>query len=119
MERNRLIELAIAELERQKAGIDQDLKALRAELAGKGSAARQKELAPSAVTLERRSRTLVQRRAQAKRMKAYWAKKKAGKVSEAKAPAAGAKARAWTDAKKKALSLKMRQVWKKRKAAEE
>jgi len=119
MDRNRILELAIAELERQKAGIERDIEALRAELGGtESSAARQKELAPSVGA--RRRRTPAERRAQAKRMKEFWAKKRAQAVkplSVAKTPARGAKVRMWTDAKKKALSLKMKAAWRKRKAA--
>jgi hypothetical protein len=117
MERHRLIGLAIAELERQKAGIDQDLETLRAELGGKGSSARQKELASSAGT--RRTRTTAERKAQSRRMKEYWAQKRAQAAKPAgaaKTPAA-AKVRKWTAAEKKALSLRMKEVWKRRAAA--
>ena len=59
MDRKQILELAIAELERQKARIEQDLETLRAELSGTGSAVREKEL-PSAGT--RRKRTPAERK---------------------------------------------------------
>ena len=119
MDTNRIWELAIAELERQRAGIDHKIATIRAELNGTGSAALQKELAPSSGT--RRRRTPAERRAQAKRMKEYWAAKKAQDEKPAatvkKPPARVTKVRAWTTAEKKALSLKMKEAWKRRAAA--
>ena len=119
MERDRLFELALEELNRQSAGIDEEIAALRAELRSTGSAVRQKGLAPSAGT--RRKRTPAQRRAHSERMKQYWARKRAQAAKPAagsKRPAAaGAKVRTWTDAEKKALSLKLKAAWRKRKAA--
>jgi hypothetical protein len=35
MDRNRILELATAELERQRAGIDEEIAAIRAELGGR------------------------------------------------------------------------------------
>jgi hypothetical protein len=119
MDRNRLLELAVEELERQKAGIDEEIAAVRAELGGKGSTVRTRSV--SAGT--RRRRTLAQRRAQAQRMREYWAAKRAQAAKPAAVakrlsdPVTVAKVRTWTDAKKKALSLRMREVWKKRKEA--
>jgi hypothetical protein len=117
MDRARLLELAIAELERQRAGIDEEIAAIRAESGSTGPAARQTGFAPLVGT--RRKRTPAERKAQAQRMREYWARraraaKPAGSV---KGQVAGAKVRHWTDAEKKALSAKLKEAWKKRKAA--
>jgi hypothetical protein len=122
MDRARLLELAIAELERQKAGIDEDIAAIRAEMNGPESAELPMELAPSAGN--RKKRTAAERRAQAKRMREYWAARRAQAVKPAasapktsSAPARTGRVRVWTDAEKKALSLKLKKAWEKRKAA--
>ena len=119
MDRARLLELAVAELERQKAGIDEEIAAMQAELKGTGATVRQATQAPSGSTGRRRTRTAAERKAQAQRMREYWAARraKAGKT-KAKAPStASAKVRTMSDAQKKAISLRMKEAWKKRKAA--
>jgi len=122
MDRNRILELALEELKRQKTGINADIEAIQAELTGTGSGIRQNILVPSAGTQRGRTRTPAERKAQAQRMREIWAAKR----SQAAKPAASAKTasaaantkiRSMTAAQKKVLSLKMREVWKKRKAA--
>jgi hypothetical protein len=108
------LELALNELQRQRAGIDEEIEAIQVELKGTGATVRQTASIPSAGIRRGRTRTAAERKAQAQRMREYWAKKK-GKA--AKPAPASAKVRTKTAAQKKALSLKMREVWKKRKAA--
>jgi uncharacterized protein (UPF0335 family) len=111
MDRNRILELAVETLEKQKAGIDAEIETVRAELKGTGSA-----FVPIG---RRRPRSQVERKSQSKRMKQYWAAKraKAAKPSTMKKlPPAIVKRRAKSAAEKKALSLKMKQVWEKKKA---
>ncbi len=112
MDRNRILELAIEGLQKQKAGIDAEIDAIRGELhrgrSGAGQAGSSSER-----TGRKRVRTLAERRAQAQRMREYWAAKRlAGKTSHARATA-----KTKSDAQKLALSLKMKEAWKRRKAA--
>ena len=102
MEKNRILELALKELERQKAVISSDIEAIRSQLKETASQSAQKGPKSAAVG-----------KAQSQRMKKYWAaKSKAAK----KAPPAKPKGRAKTEAEKKALSLKMKEVWRNKKA---
>jgi hypothetical protein len=119
MDRQRVLELALNELQRQRAGIDEEIETLRNELKGTEAPIWQMT---SAVTRRGRKRTAAERKAQAQRMRKYWAKKKAQTAKLAVAAkttsaAANTKTRSMTAAHKKALSLKMREIWKKRKAA--
>jgi len=112
MDRNRILELAIEQLRKQKAGIDTEIDAIRKELNGARLGGRQAGPTPER-TGRKRVRTPSERRAQAQRMREYWAAKRlAGKTSHARA-----KAKTKSAAQKLALSLKMKEVWKKRKAA--
>ena len=119
MDRNRILELAVETLEKQKAGIDAEIETVRAELKKIGSGTARKVKPAAASTRRRRLQTQAERKTHSKRMKQYWAAKraKAAKASAAKksSPASG-KSRAKSAAEKKALSLKMKQVWKKKKA---
>ena len=121
MERNRLLELALEELNRQKAGLNEEIEVLRNELGGTGAAIRQRQSLPPAGKQRGRKRTPAERRAQAQRMREYWAARRAQSSKPAtaakKIPAAGAKVRTKTAAQKKALSLAMKKAWAKRKAA--
>jgi hypothetical protein len=67
----RIIELAIEALEARKAGVDEEIQAIRGRRTGTKPAA--------APVKRRRKRTAAQRKAQSLRMKAYWAKKRAGR----------------------------------------
>ena len=119
MERNRLLELAVDELKRQKTGIVAEIEIIRSELEGTIKTAKN---AKSALTKIGRNRpkTWAERKAQSQKMRKYWAEKKAGKTKSKAAdqnPTAKIKVRTKTDEEKKALSKKMKEVWKKRKAA--
>ena len=117
MDQKQILELALETLNRQKAGIDEEIAAIQAEL-GTRAAFRQTESASDGKRRGRR-RTAAERKAQAQRMREYWAKRRTQKPKPASAakPSAGAKIRSMTAAQKKALSIKMREVWKRRKAA--
>jgi hypothetical protein len=121
MDQNRILELALEALQKQKAGIDEEIEMLHAELTGRGSTVREKPSVPASGKAKGRSRTPAERKAHSERMRQYWAAKKgkAAKVTTAPktAPAASPKRRTKTAAAKKALSLKMKEAWKKRKAA--
>ncbi len=119
MDRNRILELAVKELARQRAEIDAEIEAVRAELKSTGPAVREPISLLASGTRRRRSRTPAERRAQAARMRKYWAQRRAqpAKPSAAAPAPASTKGRKKSAAEKKALSLKMREVWKKRKAA--
>ena len=119
MDRNRILELAVETLEKQKAGIDAEIETVRAELKEIGSGTARKVKPAAANTRRKRLRTRAERKAHSEGMKAYWAAKraKAAKPSAAKKSSlTSAKRRAKSAAEKKALSLKMKQVWRKRKA---
>jgi hypothetical protein len=120
MERKKILQLALEELKRRKAGIDADIEAIQAELKGSGAAIRQTPSLPSAGTQRGRKRTPAERQAQAQRMREIWAARRAQAARPA-APAkttpaaASAKSRSLTVTQKKALSLAMKKAWKKRK----
>jgi hypothetical protein len=122
MERNRILELALEELKRRKAGIDADIEEIQAELTGTGTAIQQTPSHPSAGTPKGRQRTPAERKEQSLRMKKYWAAKRA-QAERPAAPAktaptaASTKTRSLTAAQKKAISLKMKEAWKRRRAA--
>ena len=115
------MELAIKELERQKAAISVEIETIDSQLKGSASRAAKKAKAVSAPTGRINRKTAAARKAQSLRMKEYWAAKRA-KAAKSKAvkktPPASGKGRPKTEAEKKALSLKMKEVWKKRKAEE-
>jgi len=120
MDRNRILALAVEELIKQRAEIDAEIVAIRTELNGTGIEAPKQARSAAEKIGRRRSRTPTERRAQAKRMREYWAAKKlAAKPSTASKmqPAARANAGIKSNAQKLALSLKMKEVWKKRRAA--
>jgi hypothetical protein len=107
----RILELAIEELERQKAAINLELEAIRAELgeaAGAGSA-------KTVVTGSggRRGRSATERKAQSERMKKIWAVKRTLKAAGKKSAAPNNKTR---KASSKAISEAMRAYWAKKKA---
>jgi hypothetical protein len=115
MDRNRVLELALEGLEKEKAEIEQEIAMIQAEMRGVGSIVQQAADVPATVAGRRRSRTPAEREAQGERMRQYWATRK-GKTEKV-TDAAGPKRRAKTAAEKKAISLKMKEAWKKRKAA--
>jgi hypothetical protein len=118
MDKNRILELAIEELERQRAAVLAEIESIRSQLNEKASRPAGKVKA-AIRTARKGPKSAAARKAQSQRMKQYWAvrKAKAAKLKAVKkAPPAKAKTRAKTEAEKKALSLKMKEVWKKRKA---
>ena len=121
MEKNRILELALEELQRQKAEIDEEIETLRKELKGTRSAVGQTESTPSAGTRRGRQRTAAQRKAQAQKMREIWAARKAqaakGKEAVKKPAPANANLRTKTAAQKKAISVAMKKAWQRRKAA--
>ena len=96
MEHKRILELALETLEKRKTQVEAEVEALRAEMRGRGRATstRKAETAASP-SGRRRARTPAERKAQSKRMKAYWAAKKAAVTAKAKRPTqSGPKGRA-------------------------
>lgn len=86
MDRNRLLELALQELNRQRAALDADIEVLRAELKSSGSAPqRAASTARAAGTGKRRQRTAAERKAHSRKMREIWAARKA---KAAQSPAA-------------------------------
>jgi hypothetical protein len=85
MEHKRILELALQVLEKQKIQVEAEIEALRAEMRGSGRATSTRKTAHAASPSgRRRTRTPAERKAQSKRMKAYWAAKKAAVVAKAK-----------------------------------
>jgi len=121
MDTNRLVELAIAELERQRARINADIDAIQAELKDTGATTLRVTSSATPTTPKGRKRTAAEKKAQSQKMKEIWAARKAkaaGKSGLVKAtPAASTKSRTMSEAQRKALSLKMKEAWRKRKAA--
>lgn len=120
MDKNRILELAIESLERQKAKIDTEIENLRSEIKGRKTTPIKKRT--SAKPAKKRGKSAAERKALSEKMKKVWAARKSQKAKTkavTKKPAktkAGTKVRRKTAAEKKALSLKMKEVWKKRKA---
>jgi hypothetical protein len=122
MDKNRILGLALEELQNKRARIEQEIEMVQAELTGRGSTVREKASVPAAGAGRGRLRTPAERKAHSEAMRKYWAAKrgKAAKVGLAPktSAVAGAKGRRQkTAAEKKALSLKLKAIWKKRKAA--
>jgi hypothetical protein len=120
MNRDRILELALEELNRQKAGIDAEIESIQSELRMVGSTVPQGRFIPSAGKQKGRKRTAAERRAASLRMKQIWAARRRAqatkKAGAAKTPVTKAKVRTRTEAERKALSLKMKQVWRRRRA---
>ena len=96
MEHKRILELALKALEKQKTQVEAEVKALRAEMRGSRRPTLKRKAGPTAgLSGRRRTRTPAERKAQSKRMKAYWAAKKAALAAKAKRPTqSGPKGRA-------------------------
>lgn len=85
MEHKRILELALEALQNQKAQVEAEVEALRAEMRGSAGATLKRKAAPTAgLKGKRRAKTPAERKAQSKRMKAYWAAKKAALAAKAK-----------------------------------
>jgi uncharacterized protein (UPF0335 family) len=76
MDRKRLLELAVETLEKQKAEIDVEIEAVRAELKGVGSRVARKVKPLTPATRKRRSKTPAQRKALSRKLKEIWAAKR-------------------------------------------
>jgi hypothetical protein len=107
----RILELAIEELTRQKNAIEAEIETIRGELKGPGSV--RLAIAP-AIAGKRRVRNAAQRKAQSERMKRYWAAKKSPVVAAKESKKSNPKPR---KAASEAISEAMRAYWAKRKAA--
>ena len=75
MDKNRILELAIETLERQKAEIDAEIEKIRAELKGQTTSVSRKKNSQT-MPKKKRSMTAAQRKAHSESMKKYWAQKK-------------------------------------------
>jgi hypothetical protein len=85
MEHKRILELALIALQNQKAQVEAEIEALRAEMRGSVRATSTRRAGPTAGPKgKRRAKTPAEREAQSKRMKAYWAAKKAAVAAKAK-----------------------------------
>ncbi len=113
MDRNRILTLALENLEKQRADFEaaiEQIRMLRGEI---GQVVTRKRETPILVSVKRRSKTRAERKAQSVRMKAYWAARRAQDAEAASRPS---KRRPKTDEEKRVLSLKMKQAWARRKA---
>jgi hypothetical protein len=110
MDRNRLLELAIKELEKQKAAVDAEIEDIRSELRGVGATRPTRPVV--AVVGGRRRRTPAERKAQSEKMRKIWAARKAAALTN-KAPA---KPKADKAVVSKSRSEAMKAAWAKRKA---
>jgi hypothetical protein len=107
----RIFELAIEELNRQKSAIEAEIEAIRGEL--RGSGAMRVAKAP-AIAEKKRVRSASQRKAQSERMRKYWAAKKLPAAAAKESKKANPKPQKATS---KAISDAMRAYWAKKKAA--
>jgi hypothetical protein len=96
MEQKRILELALETLEKRRTQVEAEVEALRAEMGGSGRATLKRKAGSTARRKgKRRAKTPAERKAQSKRMKAYWAAKKAAAAAKAKNPTqSGPKGRA-------------------------
>jgi hypothetical protein len=109
----RIIELAIEALQRRRSGVEAEIEMIEGELRGRTA----KPAAP--VAGKRRPKTAAQRKAQAERMRAYWAARK-GRATNTRTARKTAPAKPkmgpQSAAARKAQSERMKAYWAKRKA---
>jgi hypothetical protein len=86
MDRNRILKLAVEELERQKTAIDAEIKEIRAQLGETRSMAPENVQLSTTAIRKRGHRTLAERKAQSLRMKKHWAIKRAKPVLQRSKP---------------------------------
>jgi hypothetical protein len=85
MEHKRILELALEALQNRRTDVDAEMEALRTEMGGSARATLERKAGPTASPSgRRRAKTPAERKAQSKRMKAYWAAKKAAAAAKAK-----------------------------------
>ena len=109
----RIMELAIEALRSRRSGVEAEIEMIEQELRGPTA----RTAAP--VAGKRRPKTAAQKRAQAKRMRAYWAARKARAtkiLTMRKTVAAKPKMGPQSAAARKAQSERMKAYWAKRKA---
>jgi hypothetical protein len=114
MDRHRILELAVEELERQKTAVDAEITAIRAELGETGSKTTENVKLTVAVAGKNRRRTPAEREAQSLRLKKYWAAKRA-KAAKTKKPNSP-KPKLEKAPVGKAISKAMRIYWAKKRA---
>jgi hypothetical protein len=109
----RIIELAIEALRSRRGGVEAEIEMIEQELRGRTA----RPAAP--VARKRRTKTAAQRKAQAERMRAYWAARKAPAIKTRtmrKTAPAKPKMGPQSTAARKAQSERMKAYWAKRKA---
>ena len=100
MDRERMLELALEALEKQRTSVEDEIRELTGQL----------EPGITAPSGKRRTRTAAERRAHSQAMKLYWRRRKAA------ATKAKSKSGPQSAAARKAVSERMRAYWAKRKA---
>ena len=110
MDRTRLLELAIEELERNKREIEAEIESLRTDLGAGNRPAKKAVPAPrqSDAAGRRRPKTAAEKKAQSAKMKKVWASRRKKSGVKTKSGRMGSTA----------ISEAMRVYWAKRKAAE-
>ncbi len=109
----RIIELAIEALRKRRSGVEAEIEMIEGELRGRTAKT------AASVAGKRRPKTTAQRKAQAKRMRAYWAARKARATktrTARKTAPAKPKMGPQSAAARKAQSERMKAYWAKRKA---
>jgi hypothetical protein len=112
MDQNRILELALETLEKQRMEIDRAIAEIGELQDGNKRLISKKQETPTLIAVKRRSRTQSERKAKAQKMRQYWAATRAAKAKKPTPPNLKPK-RASTN---KAISEGMRAYWAKRKA---
>jgi uncharacterized protein (UPF0335 family) len=105
----RILELAVEALQERKAKVEAEIESIQAELEGR---IRKPKIAVPRV-VKRRRRTAAQRKAQSRRMKAYWAARKSRATTKPARKPTSAKPRRGprSAAARKAQSERMKAYW--------
>jgi len=114
MDQNRILELALETLEKQRMEIDRAIAEIREFQDGKKRVFARNPEVSTLVVVKRRSRTQSERKAQAQKMKQYWAATRARAAKAKKPTPPNLKPKRVTA--NKAISEGMRAYWAKRKA---
>jgi hypothetical protein len=110
MDQNQLLELAVEALARQKAAVDAEIEAIRAELKGAGTTRTARSVADGVV--RKRRMPPAARKAQSDRMKKIWAARK----RQAAKKGIPSKLKSKRATVNKAISVAMKAAWARRKA---
>ena len=113
MDQNRILELALETLEKQRMEIDRAIAEIREFQDGKKRVFARNPEVSTLVVVKRRSRTQSERKAQAQKMKQYWAATRARAAKAKKPTPPNLKPKRVTA--NKAISEGMRAYWAKRK----